>query len=196
MRVYRLTAIRVGVLCLIPLTVDGAGTLDGPQTITALASIKTAGGASASAPLTVVVRRFTTDAERDELKAALMEGGTPSARALLAKRSEIGSVQLGARQTAIKFAYARTMGDGRLITVVTAEPLVLLGAGLPGAKPTAGYDLGLVMLQVAESGPGSGELVPATKIRMNDQGAVVTEDYSAEVVHLSNVVGKRTEGTW
>ena len=37
---------------------------------------------------------------------------------------------------------------------------------------------------------------PATKIRMNDQGAVVSEDYSAEVVHLSNVVGKRTEGTW
>ena len=61
MRVYRLTAIRVGVLCLIPLTVDGAGTLDGPQTVTALASVKTAGGASVSAPLTVVVRRFTTD---------------------------------------------------------------------------------------------------------------------------------------
>src|SRR5262245_37481845 len=164
MHVHKFRAIPVGVLCLIPLTVPGAAT-DAPQTITAVATVKTAGGASASAPVTVVVRQFATDAERDELKAALKDGGTASARALLAKRGDLGTVQLGARQTPIKYAYARMMGDGRLITVVTAEPLVFLGAGVPGATATSGYDLGLLMLQVADSGPGSGELVPATKLR-------------------------------
>jgi hypothetical protein len=32
--------------------------------------------------------------------------------------------------------------------------------------------------------------MPATKVRLNDQGAIVTEDYSGDVVQLSNVVGK------
>jgi hypothetical protein len=183
-------AMRVALLCLFPLIVGAAATSDGPQTITALASVKTAGGTSATAPLTVVVRQFTTDAERDELKAALKKGGTPSARALLEKRGDIGTVQLGGRKAAIKFAYAHTTGEGELITVVTAEPLVFIGAGVPGAKRAEGYDLGLVMLQVAQSGPGSGELVPATKIKIDEQDAIVTDDYSADVVKLSNVMRK------
>jgi len=190
MRVHTLSAVGVALLCTIPFTARAAAAPAEVQTLTALATVKTVGGASPSAPLTVVVRQFTTDAERSELMAALKKGGTASARALLVKRRDIGTVQLGARMTPIKFAYARATGDGRLITVVTAQPLVFLGAGLPGAKPTSGYDLGLVMLQVAASGPGSGELVPATKIRLNEQDAIVTEDYSGEVVHLTNVVGK------
>jgi hypothetical protein len=190
MRLHTPPAVGVALLCTIPFTVGAAGAPDAAQTITATATVKTAGGASTSAPLTVTVRQFTTDAQRNELMAALKKGGTASARAMLVKRRDIGTVQLGARMTPIKFAYARTTGDGRLITVVTAEPLVFLGAGLPGAKPTTGYDLGLVMLQVAASGPGSGELVPATKIKLNEQDAIVTEDYSGEVVHLTNVVGK------
>jgi hypothetical protein len=192
MCLHTFTAIRVGVLCLIPLAGIAAG--DDSQTITALATVKTAGGASTSAPLTVVVRQLTTDAERDELIAALKQGGTASARALLAKRPDLGTVRLGARQTAIKYAYARQTGGGELVTVVTVEPIVFLGAGLPDAKPVSGYDLGLVMLEVAASGPGRGELVPATKVRTNDDGAIVTEDYSAEVVQLSNVVRKPGDG--
>ena len=190
MRVHTLSAVGLALLCTIPSTAWAAGAPGQAQTITATATVKTAGGASTSAPLTVTVRQFTSDADRSELMAALKKGGTASARAVLIKRRDIGTVQIGARMTPIKFAYARTTGDGRLITVVTAQPLVFLGAGLPGAKPTAGYDLGLVMLLVGASGPGSGELVPATKIKLNDQDAIVTEDYSGEVVQLTNVVGK------
>jgi hypothetical protein len=46
------------------------------------------------------------------------------------------------------------------------------------------------MVELLASGPGHGELMPATKVRMNEQGAIVTEDYSGEVVQLSNAVGK------
>jgi hypothetical protein len=189
MRFNRVAAICVGVLCVNP-AMGRAVVADDAQTITASATVKTAGGASASAPLTVTVRRLATDAERDELMAALKQGGTASARALLAKRGDLGTLQLGAQQTPIKYAYARSMGDGQLMTVVTAEPIVFMGAGVPDAKPKTGYDLGLVMLEVGASRPGRGELVPATKVRLNDQGAIVTEDYSAEVVQLTNVVRK------
>jgi hypothetical protein len=63
--------------------------------------------------------------------------------------------------------------------------MLFLGGGVPDAKPKSGFDLGLVLLDT--TGKGSGELVPATKIRVNADGAIVTEDYSGEVISLSNV---------
>ena len=157
------------------------------ETITADASVKSAAGVQATAPVVVVIKRYATDAERDALLASLKKGGTAAARQVLSKGEDAGSVQIGGRETPIKYAYSRSTGSGRLITVVTAEPIVFIGAGLPGAKPTAGYDLGLVLLDTAATGPGRGELVPATKIRVNAEGGIVTEDYSGEVVSLSNV---------
>jgi hypothetical protein len=77
-----------------------------------------------------------------------------------------------------------------LITVVTAVPIVFIGGGLPDAKAKEGFDFGLVILDTAASGGGKGELVPATKISVNADGAVVTQDYSGEVVTLSNVTRK------
>jgi hypothetical protein len=159
-----------------------------PETITADASVKSAAGVKATAPVVVTITRYASDADRDALMAALKQSGTDGARQLLAKRDGIGSVQVGGRQTAIKYAYARSTGAGQLITIVTGEPIVFIGAGLPDAKPKAGYDLGLLLLDTAASGPGRGELIPATKIRVNAEGAIVTEDYSGEVVGLSNVV--------
>jgi len=73
---------------------------------------------------------------------------------------------------------------------VTGSPIAFIGAAAPGAKPRAGFDLGLVILEVMASGPGRGELVPATKVRLDDKGAIVTEGYSDDVVQLSNVMGK------
>jgi hypothetical protein len=46
------------------------------------------------------------------------------------------------------------------------------------------------MLEVAESRAGQGELVPAAKVRVTEQGAIVTEDYGSEVVRLSNITKK------
>jgi hypothetical protein len=172
-------------LCLVPFIEAQAA-----ETFTATASVKKADGVSATAPLTVVLDRFATDAERDALLAAIKKGGTASARDVLSKRADIGSVQLGSSRVPIKYAYARSTGGGRLITVVTGSPIAFVGSGLPGAAPKQGFDLGLVLLDVAASGKGGGELVPAAKIKLNDQDAVVTEDYSGEVIQLSSVVRK------
>ena len=67
---------------------------------------------------------------------------------------------------------------------MTAVPIAIAG----GATSVAGFDLGLVLLDVDGSGAGRGDLVPATKIHVNDDGAFETEDYNGVVVHLSNVV--------
>jgi hypothetical protein len=161
------------------------------ETITAVAEVKSAGGATTKAPVTLVIERFASDAERDALIKAVKTGGTETARQLLAKRQDAGTVKLGAQTAAIKHAFARSTGDGRLITAITSEPLVFLGAGLPGAKSTAGYNLGLVLVQISAKGTGSGELVPAAMVRVGDQDAIITEAYNAaDTVRLTNVAAK------
>ena len=157
------------------------------ETFTADASVARANGTKASAKLTAVVQSFSTDAERDALVAAVGKGGT-AARDLLASRRAVGSIQVGQKQVPVKYAYARPTGSGRLITLVTAEPIHFVGGDLPDAKPKAGYDLGLVLLDVSPAKPGQGEVAPAAKVRVDAQKAIVTDDYGAEVVRLSNVV--------
>ena len=157
------------------------------ETFTADASAKRPDGSMASAKLTAVVQGFSTDVERDALIAAVGKGGT-AARDLLAGSKDVGSIQVGTTKTAVKYAYVRTTGTGRLITLVTAQPIHFVGGDLPDAKPKAGYDLGLVLLEVGSSGPGHGEVAPAAKVRVDAQKAIVSNDYGAEVVRLSNVV--------
>ena len=176
-------------LCTLGLTIAAVTVHAGQaaETFAAEARVKSAAGVSASAPVTVTLKGYSSDADRTALMSALKKGGTAEARSWLAKQRDFGTVQIGKQLTPIKYAYARSTGGGRLITLVTAKPIVFIGAGLPESKPKTGYDLGLVMLDTQASSPGQGELVPATKIRLNADGAIATEDYSGDVVMLSNV---------
>jgi hypothetical protein len=161
-----------------------------PETFSAVATVSK-GSDKATATLTVVLERLSTEAERTDLMAALKKGGTSAARDVLAKRATIGTVQLGTQRTPVKYAFARSMGAGRLLTVVTAQPIAIAGSGLPDMTPKAGYDLGLVLLEAPASGQGQGELSPAAKVRVDDKGAIVTEDSSAgTLIRLSGIVKK------
>ena len=101
-----------------------------PETFAATATVKRA-GVSASAPVSVTITRYSSDDERDAVMAAVRAGGSarPASRARLAK--DAGFIQLGDRRTAIKFVGQRCRRAGRLLTIVTAEPILFLGAGLP-----------------------------------------------------------------
>jgi len=176
--------VAVAVSCLVDLL-----SAQGGATITATAHVS-GGKSDVSAPVNVSLDRFSTDTAREALMTALRSGGTAAARDLLRRLDPIGSIKVGTATAAIKYAYARRTGGGRLITAVTDTAIVHIGAGAPDAPPKAGFDLGLVLLDLPASGSGSGELVPAAKIRVDQQGAIVTDDYSDVVVRLSDVVAR------
>jgi hypothetical protein len=185
------TVVRTSLLCVAALTCSVSVARAQTETFTGVASVKTAGGASTTAPVTVTINRFAADADRVALVAAVKSGSTGAAREWLAKQKDAGVLQVGGQKATIKYAFARPAGAGRLITIATAEPIALMGAGLPGAKSTAGFELGLLLLDLPSSGSGTGELSPAAKVRVDDQGAIVTEDFAAaNVVHLDKVVKK------
>jgi hypothetical protein len=159
----------------------------GAEHFTATATIKTAGAAEASAPVTITIDRKMSQAEADKLVAAFKGGGAAGLRKALTGVPATGSVQLAkGAPTPARIAIERPTDKGRLITIVTDTPLLFAGAGVPGAKPKEGYDFAVIDLEVDANGAGSGTLAPAAKVTLKGS-AFVVEDYASEVVRLAGV---------
>jgi hypothetical protein len=179
----------VALMCIAALLAVAVVAQGVPETFTATASVKK-GAASASGPVTLTITRYSSEADRAAVIAALQGGGAVRARTMLAAFGDAGFIQLGGRRTAIKFASQRPTDSGRLVTLITAEPILFLGAGIPEAKPRAGFDVAVAML-VLDGNGGRGELAPAAKIGLDDGGALLIEDYGATVVWLEGLTGAR-----
>jgi hypothetical protein len=138
--------------------------------------------------MTITVDRKMAPSEADTLRAAFKGGGAAALRKALAGVPPTGSVRIGAGSaTPTRVTIERSTGGGRLLTILTDQPLLFVGAGLPGAKPKEGYDFAVIDMEVDATGSGSGTVAPAAKIRMN-QDAFVVEDYGGvEVVRLTAV---------
>jgi hypothetical protein len=159
----------------------------GAESFTATATMKSAGGAEATAPVTITIDRRMPEAEADKLVAAFKSGGAAGLRKALAGVPPTGSVQLAeGAPTPARVTLERATDKGRLITIVTDKPLLFLGAGIPDAKPKVGYDFAVVDLEVDASGAGSGWLAPAAKITLKGSEFVV-QDYASEAVRLAGV---------
>lgn len=157
------------------------------ETFTATAMVKAAGGAAASSPVTITVDRKMPQGEVDKLTAAFTTGGVPGLRKALVGVPPTGSVRIGAgAATPTRLTLERPTDKGRLLTIVTDQPIAFLGAGLPGAKAKEGYDLGVVDIEIDAKGSGSGTLAPAAKVTVK-QGVFVVEDYASELVKLTGV---------
>jgi hypothetical protein len=178
--VARLRIVISGVLAV---ALGGAAARAQSETLTATATVKT-GTPSA---LTVVVERFATEAERDELLESIERGGTPLARVTLLRRQDAGLLRLGAGQAAIKYAYARHTDRGRLVTIVTTDPIARAASGDGRAEA---FGVGLVVLKLTADGSGHGELIVAARVRVDDDGAIVTDGGSPHTIQLSNVTRK------
>jgi len=181
------TVIRNGALLAIAATaVVATVTAAAPETFSATASVKK-GTVIASAPVRVNVTRYATDAEREAAVKAVRTGGTKALKALLAAKPDVGYIELGDKRTAVKFAGERSSGGGRLITVVTAEPIAYLGAKITPSKPVDGFDVAIAMFEVQANGPGVGDISPAAKVALDESGALVVDDYGQTVVWLNNI---------
>jgi hypothetical protein len=179
------------VLALGLLVVSPAAAQSAPETFTATATLKTAAGASATAPVVITITRWTTDAERGTAIAGLKSGGSAALKKALAAMPESGTIQVGDQKTGLRFARAIDTAGGRLVTVVASQPILHIGAGVPDAKPKAEYDLAFATFEVDSSGKGTaGDLAPAAKLKVGTNDAIVVDDYGTEAVRLSGIAKK------
>ena len=161
-----------------------------PETFTATASVKK-GTMTASAPVRVNVTQYASEADRAAATKAVREGGTPALKALLAGKPDGGFIELADKRTPVKIAVERTSAGGRLITVITAEPILHLGARFSPSKPAEGFDLAIAMFEFQSNGSGIGDLSPGAKIALNEDGAFVVKDYGEAVVWLNNITREK-----
>ena len=167
--------------------VSTAGAQGKGETLTATATVKAAGGAAASAPVTIVISRTMAAEEAGKLVAALKDGGAEGLRKAFAGVPPTGSVRIGnGTATPTRMTVERTTDKGRLLTIVTDQPLLFVGASVPGAKPKAGYDFAVLDIELDASGTGSGTIAPAATIKVAGN-AIVVGDYGAESVRLVDV---------
>jgi len=156
------------------------------ETFTATASAKVK-GKTHTAPVRIAIEALSPEADQKAVMGALRSGGTPAVKDALSKMKDLGTIEAGEHKAPIRYAFSRPTGSGRLVTVVTAEPLVHIGSHLPGAKPKAGYDVAVAILVLDQNDAGHGELAPAAKVKTNESGAIVVEDYGSAKIWLKNI---------
>ena len=111
-----------------PLLAAAPASAQVPVTFSATASVKGPSG-SGSRPVTIRIDKFVSDADRDAVIAVIKAKKPGETLKALTAKPDIGYVEVGDKRTPIKYAYARSTGDGRLITFVTAQPLAYLDPG-------------------------------------------------------------------
>jgi hypothetical protein len=162
-----------------------------PEVYSATATMKTAAGASVTAPVIVTIDRWTTDGEREKVVSALKAGGTAGFQKQVATLPAAGVLQVGQLKAPIHFARTLPTGGGKVVTVATSQPVFYVGAGAPDAKAKAGYDVAVVILPVDAAGKGeAGDFAPAAKVKFDDKGGLTIEDYGAEAVRLLGISRK------
>lgn len=160
------------------------------DTFTATAEAKNATGAVRTAPVTISWAALSTPAERDALFAALKSGGHAAAKKVLLGMKDIGTIEAPKKTVAVKYAFARPVGSGRMVTVIAAEPMAAIKSDLSNTPPKEGFDLTIAILVLDAENKGSGEFTPAAKIKLREDGAVTTEDSSTETIWLKGVAKK------
>jgi hypothetical protein len=157
----------------------------GAETFSGTASVKAAGGAAATSPVTITVTRKMSQAEVDKLLAAFKSGGAPALRKALTGVPTTGSIQMGSgKPTPTALTLERPSDRGRLLTIVSTSPIMFVGGGMANAKPKEGFDFGIVDLVVDAGGAATGTMSPAAKVTVR-QGVFVVDEYSGESVQLT-----------
>jgi hypothetical protein len=162
-------------------------TVGAPEVFNANAQAKTANGAAA-ATLQIHVDRYSPEADRTAVENALKHGGYANFLNALRKAPQVGRVQVGERQFVIRWAReTKTADGGRTIVVVTDKPIFYVGGGAADAKPRAGYEVGLIQMNVDGVGFGSGTMAGAARVRPGGEAGVQIDDYADEPIKLVTV---------
>jgi len=159
----------------------------GPETFNGKARVGTS-SAVADATFTVQIDQYTADKDLKVMEQALQSGGSDGFVQALKKAPVAGHLKIGDRSFTIRWAKQVTTPKGRTISIVTDGPVFFVGAGLPDAKPRAGYDVAVAKLDIDTAGLGEGIIALAAKVKPSGQTGVEIQDYATEPVKLVSVM--------
>jgi hypothetical protein len=161
-----------------------------PETFTANLNVANASGAAAGT-VQIDIQRYTPDPDRVKVEEALKSGGYAAFLEALQKAPQVGTVSVGDRKWAIRWARTRPSGEHtRTIVVVTDQPIFFVGGGRVDAKPREGYNVALLQMNVDSVGMGNGSMAAAARVKPGGPTGVQIDDYADAPIKLVTVVRK------
>jgi hypothetical protein len=153
-----------------------------PRTLVASAAVSGANGAL-TGTVTIHVDELMQDVDFKQVADALQYSGYLQFLPALRKLPEIGYVQIGDRKTALKYARVRP-GASPLLVLGTDRPIFFVGGGAPDAKPRAGYEVGVIELDIDAKGNGKGTMAGAARVKRGPDGGPIVDDYAEAPIQL------------
>lgn len=140
-----------------------------PETYTAKVMLEESG------PLVrveITIEAWTDNEIRSDLAEALQASGT---RGLVEEmgKLEVGRLQVqGGASYELRVASTWQGEQGRHVRVATERPLLLQE---PGTSAPGDYPFGIAEFVLPRRGPGEGSLLPAARLRFDDEGRLVVQ---------------------
>lgn len=136
----------------------------------------------------ITIDHWTTDQERDTLRAALREGGTDALlRALQKVKEPAGYIQSpGTLRYPLRFARQMSLaGGGRRLLLATDRTVSFLE--LANQSLTTEYPFMIIDIRLGADGKGQGKLLPLARVTEDADHVVEIENYDSMPVRLTEV---------
>jgi len=149
-------------------------------------------GRTNTAAVDILIDRWSTDAERDQLRAALREGGPEGLLKALQKiKDPVGRVSSeGSLGYPLRFARQVPLSDGARRLLLGTDRLISF-LELRDQPRTVNYPFMLIDIRLDANGKGEGKLMPLAKITEDRDHIVEIENYASEPVRLTAVQSKK-----
>lgn len=151
---------------------------------------ETPGGVAAS--MTLQIDKYTPDDEHQTIVNALKAGDNKAFLEVLRKAPVVGSLKMNNRSVPIRWARQQPQGGSRRIAVMTESPVFFFGAGAVDAKPTEGYDVGVLEFTIDTIGLGKGTMAAAARVKPGGPTGIEIEDYSGKRIELTTVTRNKS----
>jgi len=149
-------------------------------------------GRNNTATVDIVINRWSTDAERDQLRAALRESGPEGLLKALQKiKDPVGRISAnGSLGYPLRFARQVPQSDGGRRILLGTDRLISF-LELRDQPRTVDYPFMLIDIRLDANGKGEGKLMPLAKITEDRDHIVEIENYASEPVRLTAVQSKK-----
>jgi hypothetical protein len=152
-------------------------------------------GRTKAGRIEMVIERWSSERERDELIATLKDKGSDALLSKLQKMPRVGYIRDangGSIGWDLHFARERKLDDGtRQIVLATDRPISAWEAF--NRPRSADYDFTLADIRFDGDGKGVGKLAVAAKITSNPKtGAIEIENFASEPVRLTEVTSSNS----
>jgi hypothetical protein len=135
----------------------------------------------------ITIKRWSTDAERDQLLSVFRDKGQDALLSALQKLPVVGGIRTPASLTYdVHFARQRPEAEGGHMIFLMTDRYVNAWEAFNRPR-TIDYPFTLIQLQVDKDGKGVGKASIATKITQAADGTIELENFSSQPVMLNDV---------